>query len=124
MGSHVLLLLGTPMSHIIKQIRDVRGAQYRMLRGFFHGQDMEAVDSNAYQERLHSISLVEGAKAVGTRLKELGLDQFDVKVTMVRRGLGNPISPDPELTLAVGDVLVLYGDPVSLEDAERHLIGG
>lgn len=124
MGSHVLLLLGAPMSHIIRQIRDVRGAQYRMLRGYFHGQEMQTVDSQAYQERLHSINLVEGARAVGSKLKDIGLDQFDVKVTMIRRGVGQNISPDPDLELMVGDVLVLYGGPASLEDAERHLLEG
>jgi CPA2 family monovalent cation:H+ antiporter-2 len=40
-GSHVLLLLGIPLSHIVSQVREARHDRYRMLRGFFHGEDME-----------------------------------------------------------------------------------
>ena len=63
-GSHVLLLLGIPTSHIIHQVRQVRGERYQMLRGFFHGQDPDVTDEPAYLQRLHSITLPEGVEMV------------------------------------------------------------
>ncbi|MBI3896711.1 MAG: hypothetical protein HY308_00270 [Gammaproteobacteria bacterium] len=44
MGSHMLLLLGVPAARIDRYVNTVRGARYRMLREFFHGQFSESLD--------------------------------------------------------------------------------
>jgi len=125
MGSHMLLLLGVPVSRIVRHVRDVRRDRYRMLRGFFHGADLfEERESAAYQERLHSVSLPEGARAVGKLLSELHLEETGVSVSAVRRGGIRGPMPAPETRLAAGDVLVLYGAPEALEEAEKILLEG
>ncbi|OGI45053.1 MAG: potassium transporter [Candidatus Muproteobacteria bacterium RIFCSPHIGHO2_01_FULL_65_16] len=125
MGSHMLLLLGVPVSRIVRHVRDVRRDRYRMLRGFFHGADLfEERESAAYQERLHSVSLPEGARAVGKLLSELHLEETGVSVSAVRRGGIRGPMPAPETRLAAGDVLVLYGAPEALEEAEKVLLEG
>jgi CPA2 family monovalent cation:H+ antiporter-2 len=125
MGSHLLLLLGVPVSHIVHQVRDVRRDRYRILRGFFHGQDrFEEKETPAYQERLHSVALPEGAHAVDKLLAELHLDEAGVQVSAVRRGGIRGPEPGPETRLKAGDVLVLYGAPEALEDAEKILLEG
>jgi CPA2 family monovalent cation:H+ antiporter-2 len=125
MGSHLLMLLGVPVSRIVHQVRDVRRDRYRMLRGFFHGMyEYEEDAVHAYQERLHSIALPPRAKAVGSRISDLHLEEIGVTVSAVRRGSIRGPEPAPDTKLMAGDVLVLYGTPEALEQAELALLGG
>jgi len=125
MGSHLLMLLGVPVSRIVRHVRDVRRDRYRMLRGFFHGEDMfDEKEAHAYQERLHSITLPPKARAVGKLLAELHLDEIGVNVSAVRRGGIRGPEPGPETRLAAGDVVVLYGAPEALDEAEKVLLEG
>jgi CPA2 family monovalent cation:H+ antiporter-2 len=124
MGSHLLLLMGVPVSRIVRHVRNVRTDRYRMLRGFFHGQDIYEGKEGTYQERLHSITLPSGAGAVGKLISELPLEEAGVSVSAVRRGGIRGPEPAPETRLAAGDVLVLYGAPESLEEAEKILLEG
>ncbi len=122
-GSHVLMLLGVPVSRIVHQVRNARNDRYHMLRGFFHGGDLEASEQ-AYQLRLHSLTLPEQAYAIGHRLADLPLEKIGIKVTAVRRGGIRGPEPEPNTRLIAGDVLVLYGTPDSLEEAEKLLLEG
>lgn len=125
MGSHMLLLLGVPVTRIVRHVRDVRADRYRMLRGFFHGQAMFGEDQGeAYRERLHSVVLPPAAFAVGRTLGELGLDELGVTVNAVRRDHAPRIRPAPQVHPRAGDILVLYGAPEALEAAERRLLHG
>ena len=125
MGSHLLLLLGAPVSRIVRHVRDVRADRYRMLRGFFHGEDMfDGKETHAYQERLHSVTLPPQAHAVGRLLSDLHLEEAGVSVSAVRRGGIRGPEPAPETKLSGGDVLVLYGTPEALEEAEKILLEG
>jgi len=125
MGSHLLLLLGIPVSRIVHHVRDVRRDRYRMLRGFFHGEDLfEETATEAYHERLHSVTLPGGAFSVGKLLADLHLEELDVAVSAVRRGGIRGPEPSPETRLAEGDVLVLFGAPEALEQAEKLLLKG
>jgi CPA2 family monovalent cation:H+ antiporter-2 len=124
MGSHLLLLMGVPVSRIVRHVRNVRTDRYRMLRGFFHGVDIDEGKERAYQERLHSITLPSGASAVGKLISELHLEEAGVSVSAVRRGGIRGPEPAPETRLAGGDVLVLYGAPEALEQAEKILLEG
>jgi CPA2 family monovalent cation:H+ antiporter-2 len=124
-ASHVLLLLGVPISHIVRRIGEVRRSRYRMLRGFFHGQDLKDLEEpQAYQERLHSVTLPPGAAVVGRRLSEIDLKNSGVAVTAVRRAGIRAPEPRPETLLQAGDVLVLYGTPEGLDLAEKTLLSG
>ncbi|MEK7711821.1 MAG: cation:proton antiporter, partial [Pseudomonadota bacterium] len=58
MGSHVLMLLGVPVSRVLRQVQDVRRGRYRMLRGFFHGAAGVDETEESYRERLHSVTLM------------------------------------------------------------------
>ena len=125
MGSHLLLLMGVPVSRIVRHVRDVRTDRYRMLRGFFHGEDAgEGKDPHAYQERLHSITLPAGAHAVGKLIADMHLEAAGVSVSAVRRGGIRGPEPSPDTKLTAGDVLVLYGAPDALEEAEKILLEG
>jgi CPA2 family monovalent cation:H+ antiporter-2 len=125
MGSHLLLLMGVPGSRIMRHVRNVRTDRYRMLRGFFHGlYPDDGNDAHAYQERLHSVTLPAGAYAVGRLIVDLRLEEVGVSVNAVRRGGIRGPEPSPETKLAAGDVLVLFGTPEALEQAEKMLLEG
>jgi len=124
MGSHLLMLLGVPVSRVLRQVQTVRRDRYRMLRGFFHGATGVDDSEEAYRERLHSVTLLPQAHAVGKRLAEIPLAEHKVTVTAVRRGGITGPEPEPDTKLMAGDVLVLFGAPEALEHAEKVLLEG
>ena len=124
MGSHVLVLLGVPVSRVLRQVQTVRRDRYRMLRGFFHGAAGVDETEESYRERLHSVTLPLKAFAAGKKLAELPLAESGVTVTAVRRGGITGPEPEPNTKLIAGDVLVLYGAPEALEHAEKVLLEG
>jgi CPA2 family monovalent cation:H+ antiporter-2 len=123
-GTHLLFLMGVPAQRVAELEQRVRGDRYRLLRGFFRGQEPAEPGSSAAQERLHSVPLEAGARAVGRNLGELDLESLGVQVTAVRRGGIRGPQPGPETTLRDSDVLVLYGTPQALERAEMRLLRG
>ena len=76
------------------------------------------------REGLRTVTLVQGANAVGKQLHELKLDELDVTVTAVRRGGRRGLSPKPDTTLEEGDVVVLYGTPEAIERAKAEMLAG
>ena len=124
MGSHLLMLLGVPVSRVLRQVQTVRRDRYRMLHGFFHGAASEDEAEESYRQRLHSVMLPAGAHAVAKRLADLGLEKYGVVVTAVRRSGISGSSPSADIRLNDGDVLVLYGTPEALNQAEKILLQG
>ena len=125
LASHALMLLGVPLSRVVKRIREVREQRYSLLRGFFHGvSDQEAEQSETAQPRLHSILINQKAAAVGKTLAELALTKLAVEVIAVRRHNIRGLNPEPATRLEAGDVLVLRGVAESLAAAEIKLLQG
>jgi len=125
MGSHMLLLMGVPVSRIVKTVRSVRDNQYKMLRGFFHGEGLEDSEQpEAYHERLHTVLLSDNAYAVGRMLADLDLDNMNVSVTAIRRsGIQGP-QPAPTTRMEAGDGVVVFGSPEAIEQAEKRILEG
>jgi len=125
MGSHMLLLMGVPVSRIVKTVRSVRDTQYKMLRGFFHGEGIEdSAQPEAYHERLHTVLLSDNAYAVGRTLADLELDNMNVSVTAIRRsGIQGP-QPAPTTRMEPGDGVVVFGAPGAIEKAEKRILEG
>ncbi len=121
LGSHALLLLGVPLSRVVKRVREARDQRYRLLRGHFQSADDEPIDDEAH-ERLHSVPIDAGAAAVGESLLDLGLAAVGAEVTSVRRRGIRGADPSPEMRLEAGDVVVLRGVPEALELAEQRLL--
>jgi CPA2 family monovalent cation:H+ antiporter-2 len=120
LATHALALLGVPMSRVIRRLRELREQHYVLLRGFFHGAtDVETDEAN--QPRLHAVTVIEGAHAIGRSVVELDLDALGCKVSAVRRrgALGTV-----ESQLALGDVVVLLGPPAAVNAGEVRLLQG
>lgn len=123
LASHVLMLVGVPLTRVVKQIRRMREQRYNLLSGFFRGLSDAEVDlSEAAQSRLASVRVPEKAAAVGKTLAELGLADLNVTVTAIRRRNIRGLDPVPEAKLLGGDVLVLQGAAENLARAEALLL--
>jgi CPA2 family monovalent cation:H+ antiporter-2 len=121
LGSHALVLLGVPVSRVVRQVQQARDSRYRYLRGYFHGADDRVDFDDADHARLHSVAIEQGAAAVGRSLGELALGELGAEVTAVRRRGIRGEDPAAELVLQAGDVLVLRGPQEALELAETRL---
>jgi CPA2 family monovalent cation:H+ antiporter-2 len=123
LGSHALVLLGVPLTRVIRRVRDARDSRYRLLRGYFHGaDDAEGGVDEPMQIRLHSVALDRDASAVGHTLQELDLAGTGVEVTAVRRHGIVGDDPSVDLRLREGDVVVLRGTLATIESAEQRLL--
>jgi monovalent cation:H+ antiporter-2, CPA2 family len=125
LATHVMLLLGSPLPHVLNRLREVRSQRYQLMRGFFRGAtDQEEHLEESALPRLCSILLDEGASAVGKTIGELNLAKLEVEVTAVRRRHVRGVNPKPDVVLAAGDVVVLLGRPEALAAAEIRLLQG
>jgi len=122
LASHALALVGVPMRRVIRIVQDQRDARYQLLRGYFHGADDGSVDEHT-QERLTSVTLPTGAKAVGQALSQCQQLMPDVRIVHLRRRNGRRISPNSDPVLDEGDALVLSGKSEALSRAEEVLLG-
>ena len=125
LASHTLMLLGVPLSRVVKHIRETRAHRYSLLRGFFHGET-DASEDAAHKENklLHSVRIAPGAAAVGKTLRELELEQGSVEIKAVRRRNVATQVPEPDARIEAGDVLVLLGSEQECATAEMKLMQG
>ena len=123
LASTTLMLMGVPLNRVLRRIRETREQRYGLFRGFFRGITDENADE-ADQPRLHSVTIVSGAAAIGRTLGEAGLESLRVEVTAVRRRNIRGVAPEPATRIEEGDVLVLLGAEGDLAAAEIKLIQG
>jgi monovalent cation:H+ antiporter-2, CPA2 family len=123
LASHTLVMVGVPLSRVMRRVSQVRDGQYRLLRGLFHGMGDEADEEGAV--RLHAVTLESGAHAVGRCLAELAPETLGAQVRAVRRpGAQEKLDATEARTLQSGDVVVLLGTPEALARAEERLLRG
>ena len=125
LASHALMLLGVPLHRVVKRIRLFREARYQLFKGYFHGiSDAEDESLERQQVRLHSVIISPGSYAIGRRLVDMHLENFDVHIKSIRRPNSNGMVPSNESPLAEGDVIVLLGQPTGLSNAQNALLIG
>ena len=125
LASHALVMMGVPLSRVVKRIRHFREERYQMFRGFFHGlsdYDLDARDED--QVRLRSVALPSGAFACKQSLRNLDLSPYKVQIKSIRRPNTKGLSPAPEVVLEENDMVVLQGTPDNLAGAAKFLLTG
>lgn len=125
LASQALLMAGIPLSRVVRRVQEARAKRYSMFSGYLKTPQTEVgEDTEQMQPRFHNVMLSEAHAAVGRRLGELNLEDLNVEVNGVRRHnmLGN--QPTKDMVLKAGDVLLLLGQPVTLEAAEKRLKEG
>ncbi len=123
LASHALALVGVPMRRVLRVVQDQRDARYNMLRGYFHGADDDTPNERD-QERMSTVSLPPGARALGSPLGDLALTAVGVRVVNLRRANGHQAAAADDAVLQEGDTLVLSGHPTALALAEDKLLRG
>ena len=123
LASHALALVGVPMRRVIRVVQEQRDARYNLLRGYFRGADDDTVNE-LDEERLATVSVPSGIKAVGQPLGSFGLLAAGVRVVSLRRSNGKTSEARDDALLQGGDTLVLSGKPAALAVAEENLLRG
>jgi len=122
LASQTLLQLGFPLSQILRRVRRFREERYRVFRGSFWGGSEPGEDQGS--PRLLSVSLGDTGWAIGKTLAELNLPALGVQVTALRRQGIRGRDPADTMRLRADDVLVIFGDPKSLQAAQQWLLEG
>jgi len=123
LASHTLVVVGIPLSRVMRRVRDVRDQQYSLLRGLFPGGTEERAEDEV--SRLHAVTLEADAHAVGRTLADLRLAALGVQVRAIRRpGARARLAPAEAGPLEAGDIVVLLGEPEPLLAAEEKLLRG
>ena len=122
LASQTLLQIGFPLSTVLRRVRRFRQERYSLFRGNFWGGSEPGEEQSS--PRLFSIALGETAYAVGRRLGDLPLEKLGVRIAAVRRFGIRGRDPSPDTLLRQRDVLVLFGSPESLTEAERYVLYG
>ncbi|MEQ1596424.1 MAG: cation:proton antiporter [Casimicrobium sp.] len=122
LASHSLLLLGTPLSKVLRRIRTVREERYSLFQGFYRG----ASDGNENEEDaqvLHTVHLGEKANAIGRSWGEVAA-QFrgsGAEISHIRRGSVRMPRPADDFVFEPGDALILLGTQTGVTALELHL---
>jgi CPA2 family monovalent cation:H+ antiporter-2 len=125
LASSTLMLVGVPLTRVLRRIRETRESRYELFRGFYRGMtDAAEGEDQALQPRLHSVLVTAGAQSIGKRIEELNLLQSGVEVTAIRRRNVRTAAPGPELRIEEGDVIVLLGSEAAVAAAEIRLLQG
>jgi CPA2 family monovalent cation:H+ antiporter-2 len=121
LASHALMMLGVPLRRVIHRVQAARDERYASLRGYFHGVSDMQDDAEHLHVRLHSVSLTEGARAIGKTIGALKLHEIKAEVTILRRGK-NRVEVTPDTVLRGGDIVVLRGTTEGVARAEGRLL--
>ena len=125
LASHALIHAGVPINRVLKRIRQTRAMRYRTLRGFFHGDsDHDEHEHDSDEPRLRSVSLADGAYAIGKTLADLALVDMGVELTAIRRQNIQTLEPIGTTRFESGDVAVMLGVQAALSRAEGRLLKG
>jgi len=120
-AAHALLLLGVPLSRVVRRMQEQRTDRYRLLREFIRGESGFLDDAHVQSsDRLHPVLLAERSSAVGRTIAELALPRVVVSA-LVRDG-ERRLDPPADTRLRAGDVLVLFGATGDVQRAEELLL--
>ena len=125
LASHTLVAMGVPLRRVVRRIQTLRDQQYAGLRSYFHGtddsEDYEDVDENSLQ--LQTLIIHPAMFACGKKIAELEFLKQGIELISIQRAQ-KTVLPDPDVTLAADDVLVLRGILSAFEKIKDYLRQG
>jgi CPA2 family monovalent cation:H+ antiporter-2 len=125
LASQALLMAGIPLSRVVRRVQEARAKRYSMFSGYLRTpRDEIGEETDSIQPRFQSVMLNQGDRAVGMRLGDLRLGELNIEINGVRRHNVLGSEPSDDMQLRAGDVLLLLGQPLMLEAAERRLRQG
>ena len=99
------------------------GGEYRILLGLFRN-DKASETAEQTVEELEMVKLSRNMHGLGQTLAELGLRELGVEVVALRRGGIRIPHPPQEVSLRLGDILLLTGRPAELAQVKYLLSHG
>ena len=123
MGAQLLLLMGVPHSRVEEHMESVRGGEYRILLGLFRN-DKASDTAEQNVAELEIVKLTRNMHGLGQTLAELGLRELGVEVIALRRGGIRIPHPAQEVSLRLGDILILSGRPADVAQVKYLLSHG
>lgn len=121
-AANTLMALNLPISRVVRRMKEQREGRYRLLRELYRGDSYLAANPQEQgADRLRPVSLPPDTPTIGKTLDDIALSGV-VVTALVREGK-KELEPPPETRLESGDVLVLFGSPEDLEQAEQILLG-
>ncbi len=125
LASQALLMAGIPLSRVVRRVQEARAKRYSMFSGYLRTpRDEIGEETDSIQPRFQSVMLQEQDRAVGMRLGDLKFSELNIEVNGVRRHNLLGSEPSDDMLLRAGDVLMLLGQPMMLEAAEKRLRQG
>jgi CPA2 family monovalent cation:H+ antiporter-2 len=124
LASHALLVLGQPLSRVVRAVGSARNDSYAALRGVVRGIEGLPASEPGAAEAVQTVVLPPGAWSIGQRLDALRTDGLTARIESVRRHGIIGRDPDPAMTLQQGDEVVIVGKPADLEHSELLLLAG
>jgi CPA2 family monovalent cation:H+ antiporter-2 len=124
LASHALLVLGQPLSRVVRAVGSARNDSYAALRGVVRGIEGLPASEPGAAEAVQTVVLPPGAWSIGQRLDALRTDGLTARIESVRRHGIIGRDPDPTMTLQQGDEVVIVGKPADLEHSELLLLAG
>lgn len=119
--SHLLRQIHIPQQQISKLLQETRDKNYALLSHVFPGTSLNHDDEDEFlHEYLRPIPLLPQSYAVNRKVSELNL--AEVEIIAIRRGK-KQLQPKSKIRLAAGDIVILFGSPMHLDDAENILLG-
>ncbi|MEI7531722.1 MAG: cation:proton antiporter [Betaproteobacteria bacterium] len=123
MAANVLSLSGVPISKVLRRVTQARENRYGKLRGYFPSTEDEDDESSI---RLHSIQLKRGDKGIGCSSSIISHSGAILQTLRRKNHQVGVVFRKLDLTedqiLEEQDILIILGNPESLERAERALI--
>ena len=123
LASHALMVLGIPLTRIIRRIRSFRQERYKMFQGYFKGaSDIDDDFSSNQQLELHSIEINEDSPLVGAEINSLPIEKFSLEIQYLRRpNMLENIDYRPDIVLDKGDIIVVLGVPDSIKKFQNQI---
>lgn len=122
LASHSLLLLGTPLSKVLRRIRAVREERYSLFQGFYRGAS-DGNENEGDAQVLHTVHLPDTANAVGRSWGEVAANFRGgaAEISHIRRGSVRLPRPADDFVFESGDALILLGTQTGVTSLELHL---
>jgi len=125
LSSHLMLMLGQPPSKVLRATREARKGRYKLLESVYPGEGDNPFEQHQVMSGvIHSVFIESTSYALGAKLKDLNLSQFNVNVDAIKRGHVRGEHPDDETQLRLEDHVVLSGLPEDIKRAEKLILFG
>ena len=120
---HVLQNLDIPIDKSMAFVEQARKDEYRLLRGYFRGEESLGFDE-IHSLYLHTVILLPDSYAVGKSITEIDLSNYNSSIVNVRRGKERIKTFDSAFTFMKGDAVVIEGKRNDIINTEKYLLTG